>query len=307
MLEDITIIVLTFNEEKNAQACLDSIKGVTSNIFVVDSFSTDKTLEILHNYDIKYVQHEFISYSQQRNWAQKNNPFNTEWVFHLDADERFTVELKCWLEKKFNRDKQKLDGFMFSRRTVFLGKWIRFGGHYPCYHLRLYRSLLGVCEDKAYDQHFVVNGKVKNINGIDIIDTVTTDISSFINAHNKWATNEAIELVLQEQKGDITENILGNPIEKRRWLKNNLFQNAPLFLRSFIYFIYRYFFKLGFLDGKEGLIFHILQGFWFRFLVDAKVYEIYTKAGKDREMIKDYLKSEYQITLDKTITNRSQK
>ena len=270
----LTIIILTFNEQDRIVPCLDSLAGINANIFVVDSFSTDDTLDILRGRGFAFVQHEFINYAVQRNWAQENNPFATDWVFHLDADERVTDELVTWLRNCFPQAAASTHGFMFSRRTIFLGKWIRHGGHYPSFHLRLFRTPFGHCEQKAYDQHFVVSGRVEAIKGADIVDTVTSSLSHFTASHNRWSTVEAAESVNGVGGGEVKSTLTGTPIEKRRWLKNNLFSRLPLFLRSFLYFFYRYVFRLGFLDGKEGLVFHVLQGFWFRFLVDAKILEI---------------------------------
>lgn len=272
MKAKLTVIILTFNEEKNISGCLDSLKDLDVNIFVVDSFSTDNTLNILKDRNIKYVQHPFEHYSAQRNWAQKNNPFSTEWILNLDAGERLTTEMANWLRESFTPN-EEIDGYMFSRRTEFMGKWIKYGGHYPNYHLRLFRVSKGRCEDKVYDQHFVVDGKTETLPaGIDIIDTVMDNLKDFSISHAKWAVFEAIEVIKAEmQTGEVDAKLTGNPIERRRWFKNNIFQKTPLFVRSLLYFLYRYFLKLGFLDGKKGLIFHFLQGFWFRFLVDSNI------------------------------------
>lgn len=273
-----TIIILSFNEEANLPLCLDSLNGVEAPIFVVDSGSKDRTLEIIEQRGLVYKQHPFENYSRQRNWAQANNPYNTEWVFHLDAGERFTPELVQWLNNNFDPIRA-VDGYMFSRRTMFLGKWIRYGGHYPNYHLRLYRTTKGKCEDKVYDQHFVVDGVTEVVKaGTDIIDTVTDTLQNFTIGHARWAAFEAGEIIsATTEKGDVKANLFGTPIERRRWFKSKVFQKSPLFMRSFLYFFYRYFFKLGFLDGKMGLVFHLLQGFWFRFLIDAMVLESKTK------------------------------
>jgi glycosyltransferase involved in cell wall biosynthesis len=275
MLDDLTVIIITYQEEKNIAACINSVKKVTNNIFVVDSFSTDETQNILTNMDVTFCEHAFITYADKRNWAQNNNPFKTPWVFHLDADERFTPELAQWLINNFPSEKVKTDGFMFSRKTVFMDKWIRYGDHYPNFHLNLFKSDLGYVEDKAYDNHFVVKGNnTLTIRNADIINIVANSIDQLILSHNKYAKIEAKELVFGVEKGEVEAKLFSNPIERRRWLKVNIFQRNPMFLRSFLYFIYRYFLKLGFLDGKEGLVFHVLQGFWFRFLIDAKVLEI---------------------------------
>lgn len=272
----VTFIILTFNEAKTINDCLDSLQGIDASVLVVDSYSTDNTVDIIKNRGISVVQHPFENYSIQRNWAQENNPFKTEWVCHLDADERLTPELVDWIKNDFHKEDNSIDAFIFSRRAVFMGRWIKHGAHYPNYHLRLYRVAKGKCEDKAYDQHFVTWGKSKMIPKKDIINVLSDNLSNFIASHNKWATLEAIEVLKKDVagKGEVKSRFTGNPIEQRRWLKNNVFQKAPLFLRSFLYFFYRFFIRLGFLDGKEGVVFHILQGFWFRFLVDAKVFEV---------------------------------
>lgn len=274
MLENLTVIVITYQEEKNIAACLESIFPVTKNVFVVDSFSTDKTQSILKQYDVKFCEYEFISYKDKREWAQNNNPFDTEWVFHIDADERFTPELQRWLLTAFEVESTMTDGFMFSRKTLFMDKWIRFGDHYPNFHLNLFKSSQGYVEEKAYDNHFVVrSGATRIIKGADIINIVADSIDTMIKSHNKYASVEADEIISGIKAGEIRPNLFGNPIERKRWLKVKVFESTPLFVRAFAYFIYRYVFRLGFLDGREGLIFHVLQGFWFRFLVDAKVYE----------------------------------
>jgi glycosyltransferase involved in cell wall biosynthesis len=273
MLKDITIIILTYNEEKNLPSLLKSIEGITPNIYIVDSYSIDKTMNYIKKSGFKYKQNQFENYSIQRNFAQQSNPFKTEWVLHLDADEPISSSLKSWLIKNFPKLKEDYDGFMFSRKTLFMGKWIRFGGQYPNFHLRLFKSKKGRCEDKAYDQHYIVNGVVKKIKNAEIINTVMNNLDDFIISHNRWATKEASEQILMVSQGEIEAKFFGNPIQRLRWLKLNIFGRSPLFFRAFLYFFYRYIIRLGFLDGKQGLIFFVLQSFWFRFLIDSKVFE----------------------------------
>jgi glycosyltransferase involved in cell wall biosynthesis len=281
MINSLTVVILTYQEDKNIRDCINSAKAVTNNIFVVDSFSTDGTQNILKEMNIEWCEYEFISYADKRNWSQINNPFDTEWVFHLDADERFTPELQDWLLNDFEKNKHKTDGFMFSRKTVFMNRWIKHGNHYPNYHLNLFKSNLGYVEEKAYDNHFVIkSNNVVKVKNIDIENIVSDSIDKLITSHNKNATIEAEELYFGLETGEVNPKLFGNPIERTRWLKTRVFQKSPIFLRSFMYFNYRYFVKLGFLDGVEGLIFHFLQGFWFRFVIDAKVYEMQQKEAK---------------------------
>lgn len=298
MKEQLTIIILTYNEEKNLPDCLHALAGLKANLFVVDSFSTDASLEILEKNGISYVQHPFENYAQQRNWAQANNPFDTEWVLHLDAGERLTPEMVHWLKHVFDPD-AKFDGYMFSRKTMFFGKWIRYGAHYPNYHLRLFRKHKGRCEAKMYDQHFVCNGQTKVVKaGIDIIDTVADNLKDFTNSHVRWALFEAVEmLAARQQTGEVKMDLFGSPIERKRWLKNKLFQKSPLFLRSFLYFFYRYFLRMGFRDGRVGLVFHLLQGFWFRFMVDAMVLELSLKMKHERKSLEQLIADEYDPKL----------
>ncbi|MCB0640997.1 MAG: hypothetical protein KDC44_05130, partial [Phaeodactylibacter sp.] len=151
---------------------------------------------------------------------------------------------------------------------------------------------------KVYDQHFVVDGKKEAVKaGVDIIDTVTDTLLNFTRGHAKWALFEAIEIVSKAQeKGDVQARFFGNPIERRRWLKNNIFQKTPLFLRALLYFLYRYFIRLGFLDGKMGLVFHFLQGGWFRFLVDANVLELRHRLATEGKSLEELVRQHYGET-----------
>lgn len=267
----VSAIILTYNEEKNIEECIKSICGWIDDIYIVDSFSTDHTLDIARKYTEKIYQHRFENYAIQRNWAQDNLHIRNEWVFHLDADERATPELCKELGEIFSSAVIDTDGFMVSRRTVFMNRWIKYGGHYPVYHLRIFRKGRGRCEDRLYDQHFYVDGSVRTLKG-DIIDTVTSDLGIWITRHRKWAVHEADQVIRTINENVIKGNPKGNPIERKRWQRERYYGYPP-FLRAFLYFLYRYFYKFGFLDGREGLVFHVLQGFWYRFLVDVKIYK----------------------------------
>ena len=271
----ISAIILTYNEEKNIEDCLKSVSEIIDSIFIVDSGSTDNTLNICKKYTDKIYTNKFENYSQQRNWALDNLPIKTGWIMNLDADHRISDELKDELKQIFSaKIDDNIKGFLSSRRTIFMNRWIKHGGHYPVYHAFLFRKGFGYCENKVYDQHFVVDGNVKILKG-DIIDIITDSLTTFTSRHNLWSdleTRESLQSGASQISDVITPSLTGHPIEKRRMYKK-YYLNLPLFVRPMLYFIYRYFFRLGFLDGKEGLIFHFLQGFWFRFLIDAKIYE----------------------------------
>lgn len=269
MQTNLTVIVLTHNEELNIEECLRSLVPLKCRIVVVDSGSSDKTLEIVQNHKVEIYNHEFNNYGDQRNWAQQNTGIETDWVLHIDADERLN-KLLCEniINVLMDNSNSEIDGYLISRRTIFMGKFIRYGGHYPVYHNRMFRIAKGMCETRLYDQHFIVDGIVEKLSG-DIID-VTDDLDDWFNRHMKWAEMEAEQILGKNKKNKLVESKLGGTsIERRRWMKNNLYYKMPLFLRCLIYFGYRYFVRLGVLDGYKGLIFHFLHGFWYRFKVDT--------------------------------------
>jgi glycosyltransferase involved in cell wall biosynthesis len=276
----LSIIILTHNEEKNIEACLKSVLDLNCPIFLVDSGSTDNTLKIVEEFPVQLSHHPFQNYGQQRNWALKNLPIATPWVLNMDADHRMTPELASEINQVLTKPiEENTKGFLISRRTIFLGQWMKHGGHYPVYHAILFKKDFGHCEDKLYDQHFVVNGYCETLKA-DMIDTLTDSLQSFTERHNRWSTLEAedqfYKYTLKNKTGLVKAKALGNAQQRRRYAKS-IYEKFPLFVRPFIYFFVRYFLKLGFLDGKKGLVFHFLQGFWFRFLVDAKIYELKKK------------------------------
>ena len=278
MIDDlsITIIILTYNEEKNLLDCLNSAIKLSNDIVIVDSFSTDSTLVIAEQFNCKIYKNPFENYSKQRNWALNHVQIDGDWIVNIDADHRLTNEIISEIKSSLsNNIPPDVVGFMTSRKTMFMNRWIKHGGHYPVYHGFMFKKGFGFCEDKEYDQHFVIQGNSKILNG-GIIDIISDSLTNFTTRHNKWASLEAND-ILEIQSGNFNQKIIpdkdGNLMEKRRYQRLKYY-SYPLFGRVFLYFFYRYIIKMGFRDGKEGLVFHFLQGFWFRFLVDAKIYEI---------------------------------
>lgn len=275
----LSVIVLTFNEEQNIGPCLESIVSWAQEIFVVDSGSTDRTLDIVSKYGAKVLTHPFQNYSHQRNWAQNNVPLSHEWVFHIDADERVSPELAARLGELFagrSHSTQDYAGYMVRRKIIFFGKPIVHGGLYPTYHCRVFRRQSGRCEDREYDQHFLVEGRTALIEA-DLLELTATSLFSWTARHNKWAQMEARELFKglgRDASVAVQAKLIGSPIERRRWLRSSLYSRMPMFFRALLYFVTRYVIRGGFLDGTPGLIYHGLQGFWFRFYVDACCYEL---------------------------------
>lgn len=265
----IAVIVITYNEEDNIKGCLDSVASWADEILIVDSGSTDNTLEIVRRYTDKIYDNPFENYAKQRNWAQDSLPVKNEWIFHLDADEQVSPELLSELREIF-RSSPGVDGYMMPRKTIFRGRWIKHGGHYPSYHLRLFKKDKGRSEERYYDQHYIVNGRTAILRG-DIVNTVTPDIKALI--ANYKVGLEAKEIIYNN-KGVKNIKFNGTPIERINWLRYNIYYKAPIFIRPILYFLYRYFLRLGFLDGMNGLKFHFYQGFIFRFLIDIEIMKL---------------------------------
>lgn len=278
----ISVIVLTYNEEHNIRYCLESVKDLAGEIFIVDSYSTDKTVEIAKQYTDKIYQHPFENQAQQLNWALDNLPLETIWIMRIDADERLTPELCDELREKLSKMPEETTGLYMRRRVYFMGRWIKHGAYYPTWLLRIFRRGKAKCEQKSVDEHMMISeGTTQELDN-DIIDENHKGLYFWVDKHNTIATKEMVEIInLKNRKEDqnIKPYLFGDSVQRKRWLKENLYLKLPLFVRPFLYFIYRYFFRLGFLDGREGLIFHFLQGFWYRFLVDVKIYE-YKKFNK---------------------------
>lgn len=271
----VSTIILTFNSEAVLNETLDSVMAISDAIHVVDSFSTDGTLAIATRYGVAVVQHAFENYGAQRNWAIENLPIETDWELHLDADERLTPELAAEIGALKRAPPAGIDGFYLPRLACFLGRPIRHGGMYPTWHLRLFRRGSGRCESRLYDQHFYVAGPTARLRH-PMIDDQRHSLAEWTARHNRWAEAEVKELELGARPGVISAQVTGTPVERKRACRR-WYYRAPLLLRPFLLFFYRYVLRLGFLDGKEGLIFFVLQTFWFRFLIDAKLYEAAVK------------------------------
>ncbi len=265
----LSVIILTCNEEVNLPYALKSLASLNVDIYIVDSGSQDKTLEIAREYNCKISTHPFDNHASQINRALEALPIKTPWVMRLDADERLSPELINELKQILSDQNNTHTGYLVKRRVYFWGKWIRFGGYYPVWLLRLWRHGDAVCESSHMDEHMILKhgtaGKLQN----DIIDENRKGLSFWTSKHNHYADNEVRDILKNDQEH---RHLTGQSARKRR-LKKQVYGRSPLFLRAFLYWFMRYILLLGFLDGRAGLVFHFLQGFWYRFLIDAKFHE----------------------------------
>lgn len=261
-MPDITVIILTKNEEKNIEASIESAKQIAQRIIVVDSGSMDRTVELAEVNGAEVYYHEWAGHAVQFNWALDNCGINTTWVFRLDADERISEELAAEIKQKLD-NKADADGYQMRWRVYFMGKWIKHGGTHKPYFLRLFRFGKGRVENRLMDEHIIVDGVVENLQG-DLIHYDYKGLDAWVNKHI-WYSN--LDLRMYNTQSNTTS---GKILQKK---KRCFYYQLPLFLRARIYYWYRYYGQLGFLDGTEGKIFIYLQAYWFRFLVDAKIYE----------------------------------
>jgi glycosyltransferase involved in cell wall biosynthesis len=273
----VSVLILTHNEERNIAKCVESLLPLTHEIFVVDSGSDDRTVEICQRYGVHVASRKWTTYADQFNWGLDHFDFQTGWIMRMDADEELTPELVTELRGYLDAAPPVVSGIYIRRRVYFMGRWIRHGGYYPTWLLRVFRNGVGRCEALWMDEHIVLNsGRAVKIQA-DLIDKNNKDLTFWTDKHNKYASREVLDVLAKRSKAGadkrLTASLGGSQAQLRRWMKDNVYARVPLFVRPLCYFLYRYFIRLGFLDGKEGLIFHFLQGFWYRFLVDAKLFE----------------------------------
>lgn len=272
------MVILTLNEEPNIEACLASLSEWATEVFIVDAGSKDRTKEIAAEFGAKVVDHPFETHSQQWHWALENLPLQSKWVLALDADQRVTPELARELCGLTASQLAAVDGVYVKRRQWFRNRWIKHGGYYPKYLLKMFRRDKVVIDPKdLVDHHFYIPGPtIKLQNDIIEANKKEDDISFWIEKHNRYAAllaSEEYRWQNGEKNAAISPAFNGSP-DQRILAFKNIWRRMPLFVRPFLYFVYRYFLRLGFLDGKQGAIFHFMQAFWFRLLVDIKLDEL---------------------------------
>ena len=274
----VTVVVLTLNEERTLERALASVAGWAAHIFVVDSGSTDATLDIARRHGAVTVVHPFESHAAQWRWALQHLPLATEWVLGLDADQQVTPELRASIADLVGPRGAEIAGAYVCRRQIFQGRWIRRGGYYPKYLLKLFRrDRVAVDAADLVDHHFRVTGPTATIDG-DLVEDNRNEqaIGDWIAKHNRYARLQAIEELRRAPAA--TGRLLGTPDERVLWLKRQ-WARLPLFVRPWLYFFYRYIVRLGFLDGRQGFLFHFMQALWYRTLVDANRREIELAGG----------------------------
>lgn len=298
---DLTVIILTYNEEIHIRRCLENVCPIAKKVIVVDSPSTDKTVEICHEFDnVEVVVHKYPgNQAEQFNWALDNLKIETEWILRLDADEYLMPKLVEELQEKLPNMREDVSALSLSRARAYCGKILHHGIVNGIWITRIFRKGKARYEKRLMDEHLSVKGEIIRMKHQFVDDNLMT-IGQFTIKHEGYASREAALLLDAEYCLTNISNMSqdhGEEVEKKRAQKAR-YARMPLFWRAFGYFVYRYIIKLGFLDGKEGFLWDFLQGWWYRTLVDAKVYEIKKACGNDKEKIRTYLKEKYNISLE---------
>lgn len=274
---NIVVVILALNEEKHILRSLASVASFASRCVVIDSGSSDRTVELALQTGAQVLTHAFKNHADQFNWALNQLESAAEWVLRLDADEIVTPALAAEICNKLPSLGPETAGVYVLRRMMFLGRPIRHGGVSPIRILRLFRKASGHCENRWMDEHIVVRGKTVSFQ-YEILDNNLNSLTWWTQKHNIYAAHEVVDLLNLKYSFLPHESIASLRSKQlagvKRWIKERIYVRLPGGLRALIYFLYRYLFRLGFLDGREGTVFHVLQGFWYRFLVDAKLYEV---------------------------------
>jgi len=278
-MKDLAVVILTHNEERHIVRALRSISTIASQVFVVDSGSDDGTVEIAQRNGAVVLQNPFVNHARQFQWALDNAPITASWVMRLDADEIVEHDLAVEIEEQLPLLGADVTGVNLHRKHIFMDRWVRRGGRYPLRLLRIWRRGHGRIEDRWMDEHMIVSGgRIVAFKG-GFADHNLNDLTFFTTKHNKYATREAIEVLNQKlELFPRDESLSGRTASWqasfKRWAKERVYNRLPFTVSATLYFLWRYIFQLGFLDGRSGLVYHFLQGYWYRFLVGAKVMEL---------------------------------
>lgn len=274
----VTAIVAVRNEARNLPRCLESLRDV-AEVYVIDSQSTDATSHIAESFDAHVVQFHYRGgWPKKRQWAMESLPISQDWIFLVDADEALSPELSAEIRQAIQDP--DIDGFYIVLRMFFLGRELRHSGA-SFYKLSLFRRGKGRFECRLRDQdqsmadmevheHIVVQGRTAKLKH-PLLHHNVESLSHYIRKHDEYSNWEArVWLTGGGDSADLPPAFFGSQAQRRRWLRKRFFMipGSPVLL-----FIYKYFFRLGFLDGIPGLVYCWFQAVQF-FHVKAKIYEL---------------------------------
>lgn len=296
--QNITAIILTKNEELHIRRCIENLKKVCCKIYVVDSFSSDRTCSIAKECGADVIQNKYINQAQQFQWALNNCVVETEWVMRMDADEYLTDNLIIEINDKLSSLSSEVHGVYLPRRVRFLDRTLRFGNLRTIRLLRLWRNGTAYMEQRWMDEQIVLKDEGQSVAFNEcFIDENLNGLTEWTQKHNNYSCREILTQL--DDKYHLFNSGSDKSLSERNF-KKSLYYRIPRFLRALIYFVIRYIFFLGFLDGIPGLIWLTLQAYWYRFLVDSKLYEMERHLGNNpsRENVVMYIRRYYNIDVD---------
>lgn len=282
---DATAIIMTKNEEKNIVDCLKSMDGFAKRCVIIDCGSTDNTVNLAKENGADVYYHDFEYYAKQFNWGIDNTDIDTEWIIRLDADERFPDKLIEEIEELIVRNTNKeMNGITIEADFFFLNRLMKHGIRNKR-KMMMFKHKVGRIEDRRRDAHSIISAGFSESTRNKFLHYDFKDLDSYIRRYNWYATREMQDYIEYTQDGSTQINT-DKEIQERRKKKFGVYYKAPMFMRSWLWFIYNYIFRVGFLDGKEGLIFCFFECYWYRYLVDAKIYEYWSNNENGFEKLK---------------------
>lgn len=271
----VSVFIVAGNEEANIRRCLESVVGWSDDVYVVDSDSSDRTVEIAREYTSQVVNHPYVDHASQLAWAFESLPFRNEWLLFLDADNIVTPELRAAITRELSADDRSVNGYYCIHEEFFRDRPVR--GMKKWWARLVRRRSAAIDQSELVDYGIKIDGKVGYIHAAIIEDNLKErDIDFWIDKHQRFARRMAAEEVLRKKgliKWAVEPKLFGTSDQNRVWLKN-AWMHMPLFVRPVLYWAYRYFIKGAILDGRHGLAFTVNQALWFRIICDMKIQEI---------------------------------
>jgi glycosyltransferase involved in cell wall biosynthesis len=295
-MADLSIFILTYNERVHIERCIRSAQRVAREVFLVDSGSDDGTAEIAQSLGAHVLHHTWENnHGRQTNWAIDNLPFTSAWVMRIDADEIITDALAEEINARLDLLPAEITGIVLKRRQVFMGRALLWGGNYPICLLRGFRRGYGRCEELWMDEHLLLTSGTTLTLDHDLEDHNLNDLRWWTIKEANYAVRAAADSILSRSANAPHEMPHDPSSRRKRWIKTHLYGRLPMFVRPAAYFTYRYLFRFGFLDGRPGVIWHFLQAFWYRFLIDAIVFDVERRAAIERRDALEILTSSYGL------------
>lgn len=267
-MKNVSIFILTLNEAINIEACLDSV-SFADDVVVLDSYSSDETVELAKAKGARVVQRKFDNWASHQNWAMANIDFKHKWVFYLDADERMTPELEKDILAIANNERETKHGYFVGRTNYFMGRTIIHC--YPAVPIMRFFQPGHIRYERLVNPIAIVDGETGSLKNRFLHYNFSKGLTEWFDKHNKYSLAEAKEglKALREQDPDISL------FSKDRALQRVALKNLALRLpgRPFAKFLYLYVLRMGFLDGKAGFTYCILQSIY-EYLIDLKMWEL---------------------------------